>query len=204
MSVYYDAGVPEIYGLVVCGGNSIRMGRDKSMLLYHHEPQCYHVYKILEHFCEDVFISCNQKQECFFDERFRVLTDQSLYAGIGPMAALLTAFTVFPGKNILFTGCDYPFLTSVDLDSFLSNSMHQNKPAAFYNQQQEIYEPLLAWYPFTAAPALKKMFLAGHHSLQLFLKKTEAIKYIPQNKNAIISVDTPEGFIQAKSRIGLI
>ncbi|MBK8495728.1 MAG: NTP transferase domain-containing protein [Chitinophagaceae bacterium] len=39
--------ITNTYGLVLCGGNSSRMGTDKSMLQYYDKPQRYHVYDML-------------------------------------------------------------------------------------------------------------------------------------------------------------
>src|SRR5690242_8452653 len=106
------------YGIVLCGGQSSRMGKDKSLISYYNKPQRYHVYDMLQPFCEKVIISCNEKQSGGIEKEYDILADHDSYSGIGPMAALLTAFTNFPEKNILLVGCDYPFLTAASLRSF--------------------------------------------------------------------------------------
>ena len=103
------------FGLVVCGGKSSRKGVDKSMLQYYNKPQRYHLYDMLGPFCEKVFISCNEDQWKNIDKDYSFLADDSLYINTGPIAALLSAFNRFPDKNILLTGCNYPFLTMEDL-----------------------------------------------------------------------------------------
>ena len=193
--------MPETYGLVVCGGNSRRMGTDKSMLIYYEKPQCYHVYEMLLPFCEKVFISCNERQANTVEDGYNVLTDNPSFKTIGPMAALLTAFTQFPKKNILFIGCDYPFLTATDLQPFFSSCKEENRTAAFYNEQEDIYEPLLAWYPYQSFDELKKMYNANQYSLQYFLRNVQANKFYSENKNSIRSVDTHEAFIKAHNTI---
>ena len=51
-----------LYGLIMCGGKSSRMGTDKSRIVYQQKEQQYHVYQMLQTFCEKVFISCNAEQ----------------------------------------------------------------------------------------------------------------------------------------------
>ena len=192
--------LPGTYGLVVCGGKSSRMGTDKSMLTYEERPQRYHVYEMLHSLCETVLISCNEEQSGSIEQGYDFLTDHPAYNDMGPMAALLTAFTRFPRKNILFTGCDYPFLTIVDLRHF---STHCKGEAAvsFYNEQENIYEPLLAWYPYASFGQLKKMQEAKEYSLQHFLKVSRAVKFYPANKKSMTSIDTHEDFMKASQQL---
>lgn len=192
--------IPGTIGLVVCGGQSSRMGTDKSLLLYHDKPQRYHLYDMLQPFCENVFISCNKEQALNMEPGYDLLPDHPSYSNIGPMAALLSAFKEFPGKNILFIGCDYPFLNAVDLRLF-AGYCHTDTAISFYNGQENIYEPLLAWYPCSSAEVLKNMEKSGEYSLQHFLKASGAVKFAPANKRSMTSIDTHEDFIAVSTRL---
>ena len=190
-----------LYGLVVCGGNSSRMGCDKSMLTYYKKPQRYHLYEMLEKICEKVFISCNAMQAKEIGNEYSVLTDFSGYQNTGPVAALLTAFKEFPLNDFLIVGCDYPFISENDLKEFLV-SLKENKPAAaFYNTEVKLYEPLLAWYSSGSSALLTQMFQKHQYSLQHFLKTVDAEKFYPVNSNVLQSVDTTEEFETAKDVI---
>ena len=184
--------IKNTYGLVLCGGHSNRMGTDKSMLQYYHKPQRYHVYDMLLPFCERVFISCNKEQATSIDEGYNFIEDAPAYNDIGPMAALLSAFTLHPQKNLLLMGCDYPFLKTAELETF--SLLCNDTPASFYNNKAVIYESMLAWYPFTCFDELKRMFEAKQFSLQQLLRNHHAIKYIPSDANSIKSIDTTEAF----------
>ena len=127
----------DTYGLVVCGGNSNRMGTDKSMLQYYKKPQRYHVYDMLLPLCEKVFISCNAQQANSIAEGYDFIKDAPAYNDIGPMAALLSAFTLHPHKNLLLIGCDYPFLKTAELERF--SLLCKEVPASFYNNKAVIY-----------------------------------------------------------------
>lgn len=183
------------YGLVMCGGNSNRMGTDKSMLQYFDKPQRYHVYDMLLPFCEKVFISCNSKQANSIDAGYNFIADAPAYNNIGPMAALLSAFTLHPQKNLLLIGCDYPFLKTSELEIF--SLLCNDIPVSFYNSEAVIYESMLAWYPYTGFDELKRMFEAKQFSLQQLLRNFDAIKYKPTDIYSIKSVDSAEAFNEA-------
>jgi molybdenum cofactor guanylyltransferase len=187
--------IKDTYGLVMCGGQSYRMGTDKSMLQYYNKPQRYHVYDMLLPFFEKIFISCNKEQATSIEAGYNFIEDALLYNDIGPMAALLSAFTLHPQKNLLLIGCDYPFLKTGELEQF--SLLCKDIPASFYNKEAVIYESMLAWYPYTCFDELKRMFEAKQFSMQQLLRKYDAIKYIPTNTNSIKSIDTIEAFNEA-------
>lgn len=191
-----------IYGLIVCGGNSTRMGKDKSLLTYHGKQQRYHMYDILQSLCEKTFLSCNRLQQDSVNHEYQTLVDLKRYESIGPMAALLTAFERFPERDFLVAGCDYPFLTTRDLIDFFRVFKKKDVAAAFYNPDEELYEPLLAWYSHQSADGLKEMFKQKQYSLQYFLRSVNAKRYFPENTIAITSVDTPESMMAAKAKLG--
>ena len=190
----------KLLGLVVCGGKSSRMGSDKSMLQYHSKPQCYHVYDMLESICDEVLISCNSKQAEFIDPCYPTLSDQSSFEGIGPMAALLSAYRLYPGADILLIGCDYPFLASEELKRFVIG-LHRSEPEAFYNSICSIYEPLLAYYPGPAFESITKMYVVEDYSLQHFLKDQDARKFNPSSLATIKRIETKEDYLEAVSVI---
>jgi len=191
----------ELYGLSVCGGESKRMGTDKSFLTYFEKEQCYHVADLLHSdgndLCKKVFISCNQVQADTISKEYNVLQDLPKYENTGPMAALLTAFNYYPDQDFLVAGCDYPFITSAILRSFLEQIKGNSIAAAFYNSDNK-YEPLLAWYSKESGPILKRSFENKEYSLQHFLIKNSAEKYIPADHKVMTSVDTPDEFHAVK------
>jgi molybdopterin-guanine dinucleotide biosynthesis protein A len=187
-----------LYGLVICGGNSSRMGIDKSTLVYFDKPQHDHVHDLLALFCDKVVISCNQEQFVSMETSNGKMADLAEYAGHGPISGILTAFRIFPKHDFIVAGCDYPFLNKEELELFLVKTKRDSVAAAFYNQDDK-YEPLLAWYSKDAGPLLQQHFDRDEFSLQHFLKKYSAEKYLPQSERVVTSVDTPEEFGRVKA-----
>jgi len=185
----------------VCGGNSSRMGFDKSMILYHEEAQWLCMHKMLATVCDEVIISCNASQADQFGAGYTILPDAESYKNIGPMAAILSAFSQYPGNDFLVVGCDYPFISGEHLRSFVQSSKGSPIAAAFYNVEENLYEPLLALYTSKARALLLSLFEQGRHSLQHFLRTVDAGKYFPTEKKIIKSIDTREDLEWAKKEL---
>ena len=193
----------ELYGLVVCGGKSTRMGTDKSLIDYHGKPQRYYVYEMLEWVCDKVFIACNRAQATSIIAPYQILADSPDLENIGPMAALLTAFSTYPDKDFLVVGCDYPFITTKDLKEFEKALDRAQIASAFYSEQNNVYEPLLAYYSERSGSEIQRMYSNKQYSLQHFLKENNAEKHNPIRPKNVVSIDTPEEFETAKEKIRL-
>jgi len=164
------------------------MGSDKSLLEYHGKPQCYHVYELLEHFCDQTFISCNPGQRQHISKEYKILEDLQRHAGRGPATGVLTAFSVYPGNDFLVVGCDYPFLTRKEMDEFIAAAGSDDLAAAFYDETSGAYQPVVAWYSSAAGSQL----LENPIPLRHYLESINARKYIPADPRSMLSVDTAD------------
>ncbi len=182
------------------------MGRDKSLISYHAKAQCYEVYELLLNFCSKVFVSCNAQQAATLDPAYEKLEDLPVYAGTGPAAGVRTAFSNYPGRNFLVIGCDYPFLTEKEIRRFLANIRPDALATAFFDEREQCYQPVLAWYSAEAGSQLLQGFGEdglGEQplSLQSFLKKINADRYYPLDPASMLSIDTPAASVGAKQRL---
>ncbi len=185
------------YGLVICGGESSRMGQDKSMLIYHEKPQRYYIYEMLQAICDSVFISCNVSQVTAINKIYNTIVDLPEYKSTGPVAGLLSAFTQYPNNSFLVVGCDYPFITSKNLQDLYTSVQADNIAAAFYNDDEQLFEPVLGWYAPQAAIILREQFKKGNYSLQYFLRNCNSVKYHPTDNKAMTGINTEEDYTKA-------
>ncbi len=189
-------------GLVMCGGNSMRMGTDKSLLTYFQKPQRYHIYDMLQQICDTAFISCNQTQVGNMQPGYNFIVDSQKYLGAGPLTGLLSAFEKFPNNDFLVVGCDYPFINLNDLKNLISVGKKQSIASCLSNHQQpKHYEPLLALYKSSCSNMLFKMFSAGQHSLNQFLIQVNANQIITTNPKATHSINTMEEFLTITNQL---
>ena len=132
---------PEVYGLVLAGGRSTRMGRDKATLEYRGRPQVDVARDLLAGVCARLWVSCRPDQQGLTGA---LLHDR--YDNIGPLAGILTAMDAHPDAAWLVLACDLPFLDRATLE-FLVAHRDATKPAtAFRGRIDGLPEPLCAIY----------------------------------------------------------
>lgn len=190
-----------IAGLVMCGGQSTRMGSDKSMINYHGKPQRYFMYDTLKDVFPTAYLSINEMQQSNIKPGYDCITDNTDKSDNGPMTGLLTAMEKLPGKSFFILGCDYPFFKKEYIQFFISQVKDFSQPACFYNPVTKMEEPLLAFYPAASYENLKSEFRNGNRSLRKYLQSVEALKIIPWDISDITSVDTLDEYHDALKKI---
>lgn len=192
-----------MYGLILAGGQSSRMGHPKSLISYHGKPQYLFLQELLGHFCEAVYISCKQEQEHWFSP-CPTLSDNTLYGDIGPMGGVLSAFDVYDGPWLV-VGCDYPYLKAEDLEWLLRWRNPDAMAAVFEHPESKMPEPLIGVYEYGAGARLHAFQADGGQSLRRFLGLEQVEKVAPLSMDCLRSVDGPEGktqFLEDKAQSG--
>ncbi|HMR86720.1 MAG TPA: molybdenum cofactor guanylyltransferase [Saprospiraceae bacterium] len=156
----------DLIGVVLMGGKSSRMGRDKSLLEIEDQP----LYKIagqkLSIYCNQVFLSVNEQQKAENTYEYPCITDQ--YEAQGPIGAMLSCMHKLE-KSILFLACDMPFISSDDIKTLIDKRDKNHICTSFFHPEKQIYEPLLSIWETASLPLLETYFANGNRSLQKFL-----------------------------------
>jgi molybdopterin-guanine dinucleotide biosynthesis protein A len=179
-----------MFGLVIAGGKSSRMGTDKSGLHFKGQTFLTIAKDLLAPFCNKVYVSCSpENQHNFINEN--LIVDEIKYAKNGPIAAILSAFEISPGPWLIL-GCDYPLLTVDIMEELIANRDFNAIATTFYHSQNQIAEPLIAIYETRAWAPLLRWFEAGNASMRQFLTQNN-VSYIQiKNEYLFQSIDTPE------------
>ncbi|WP_374165689.1 NTP transferase domain-containing protein [Arcticibacter sp. MXS-1] len=147
--------VPRLNGLILSGGKSTRMGRDKGALVYHRSDQRSHLSGLLKPYCQEVYVSCNPAQA-------PALAGMSLLVdsveGAGPVVGILSAFKQEPHAAWLVVACDLPFLSALSLAALTEGRNPHKLATAFNNPDTGFPEPLITiWEPRSYAPLLENL-----------------------------------------------
>lgn len=177
--------------LILAGGESKRMGRNKAFIRYHEKAQVLHLAGILKKLDLEVFISLKNETDNPELEGQSIILDSTKWQGHGPLSGLLGAFEASPDSDWLVLASDYPLLDESTIRAFLA-FIHEKpaEPAAFKTSDDAFFEPLLANYPANCYPFLLDYIHSGDDSLQRFLKKLNARPFIPDNNNSIRNANT--------------
>jgi molybdenum cofactor guanylyltransferase len=175
-------------GLILAGGESSRLGSDKSLLTFHTIPQREYLFGLLSEFCTDVYLSC--KHANGIPPHLNPLADK--YDFRSPLNGILSALESSSSDSWLTVPVDMPAING-DVISFLI--AHRDTSCAatcFYDSDNANPEPLLAIWEPGVLPALKSFQLAGRKSPRDFLN-TQKIKLLKSPSPALhININTKE------------
>lgn len=139
------AAVP-LYGLILSGGKSERMGQDKALMQVGGETQMARAGRLLAGLCERVFVSARQEQAERAAAPWPVIADSFL--GLGPMGGILSAQRAHPEAAWLVMACDLPYVTAATLAALLDGRNPFRYATAFQSSSDGFPEPLCAvWEP---------------------------------------------------------
>ena len=189
---------PQLCGLVLAGGKSMRMGHDKSVIKWHGTEQRYYMAEMLKSICSDVFISCRPEQQGEIDPAYPVIPDN--VTGSGPMTGILSAFKAFPNAAWLVTACDLPLLDIATLQYLISNRDTSRIATTFESPFDGLPEPLITiWEP--AGYEVLLSFLAKDFTCprKALIRNSDRVKMIkPPNPDALMNANTPQDAVKVK------
>jgi molybdenum cofactor guanylyltransferase len=175
-----------LYGLVLAGGKSQRMGHDKGLIDYHGKPQREYLYDLLSEICAATYFSCRSEQVEALKE-FQTIPDS--FDDLGPFGGILSAFRQNPNVAWLVVACDLPLLDKEAIEELVSQQNHSKIATSFYSETTNFPEPLIAiWQPRSYSVLLQ--FLAqGYSCPRKVLINSEIELVIPKRPEVLKNVN---------------
>lgn len=191
--------VAPLYGLVLAGGKSVRMGADKGLINYHGQPQRDHAAQLLTGFCEKVFLSVRPDQTGDLDSPFPAISDTFL--GLGPLGAILSAFREHPDAAWLVIACDLPMLNAETLQ-LLTEQRHTGLMATAFNSPvNHLPEPLIAIWEPRSYPVLLQFLAQGYACPRKALINSPIRLLEAPDAQALLNVNTPAELEQVQEQL---
>lgn len=180
-----------MYGLVLAGGESRRMGRDKALLIRDGRSQLAHIAALLERVTERVYVSSRQEQQDDPERsRFENIVDR--YSGIGPIAGILSAMDAHPRVDWLVVACDLPNIDAATL-SFLVQNAKQKQPFTAYKSNHDgLPEPLCALYRCGSDAIIRQFVDDGIVCPRKMLIRSDTLLLEQPNPVALDNINTPD------------
>ena len=185
-----------IYGLVLAGGSSTRMQRDKAALIYQGKTQLDRAFELARRHLPKVFVSVRAAQVRDPTRAHHPMIVDS-GEGEGPIVGIRSALAAHPNVAWLVLACDLPFLS----DALLATLMRERDPAALATAYRSAHdglpEPLCAIWEPAAAGVLAEYQAGGGSCPRKFLIRNGAHLIDLPDPRALDNVNTPEDYSQA-------
>lgn len=135
----------KIFGLVLAGGKSTRMGSDKALLLQEGETQLSRAVKLLEAHVDRVFVSTRADQ-AGDPERGKYAQIVDRYEDLGPVAGILSALDSNQEVSWLVLACDLPNIDGATVAYLIEHCSSDHPVTAYESVVDGMPEPLCAIY----------------------------------------------------------
>ncbi|HUW54353.1 MAG TPA: NTP transferase domain-containing protein [Rhodanobacter sp.] len=188
-----------IYGLLLSGGASRRMQRDKAQLSYAGEPQLLRAWRLLSLVTERAFVSVRDTQ-CGDPLRAGLPQLVDTYDAIGPAAGILSAQDANPDTAWLVMACDLPLLDEATLRALIAARDPLKDATAFKSRFDGLPEPLCALWEPSSHALLKQRYEAGSFCPRKALLQSN-ITLLPAPGDALDNINTPEEFEQMQRQL---
>lgn len=187
------AAAAPLAGLVLAGGRSTRMQRDKAALDYGGVSQLERAMELLAAQVTPAYVSVRPDQR---DEplRARYAQVEDRADGLGPVAGILAAQALHPGRAWLVLACDLPRLDAATLAHLVAARAPSRMATAYRSSYDGLPEPLCAiWEPASREP-LAAYVAAGGRCPRRFLGTVDTLLLDPSRPDALDNVNTPEEY----------
>lgn len=190
-----------LFGLVLAGGASTRMQRDKAAIEYHGQSQLHWTFRLLSHVCAATFVSVRPDQR---EEPTRAGLPQIVdrLPGIGPIAGISAALQAHPKATWLVVACDLPFLNEQTLRHLIAQRDPHKLATVYRSSHDNLPEPLCAiWEPAAREPVLAYI-AAGKQCPRKFLINADTTVIDLPDPRALENVNTADEFKATVAALG--
>jgi molybdopterin-guanine dinucleotide biosynthesis protein A len=183
----------DMTGIILAGGNSIRMGQNKAFLPVDGVPIVRKIHTLLKELFNEVIIITNQK-DLFKEFEPGIYSD--LLPDKGALGGLYTGVFYSRFEYSFCVACDMPFLKRPLVQFLISNTKGED---AIIPRTQDGLQPLHAIYSKRCLDAMKRVIDQGKYKIIDFydiikakiVEETEFL-YLDPLRESFINVNTPE------------
>lgn len=176
-------------GIILAGGESRRIGKDKSKIIYNNVPLIEYPINLFNKFCNEIIISADTHKL----QEYNYIKVPDEVGKFGPLAGIYSCLKRSSNHLNIVTSCDMPLIKDELISYIIENSNGFDLIMPYYNFH---YEPLCAIYTKSLIPVIEDLFSKNDYSpLSLIpvcnFNKLEITENIPFfTKNIFSNVNT--------------
>ena len=191
----------ELYGLVLTGGRSRRMQRDKANLTYAGKSQLARVMELITPLVARCFVSVRPDQ---LEDPRRAAYDTiaDVLANLGPMGGIHAALHAYPDRGWLVLACDLPFLDSATLQHLITHRNSTRVATAYRSSFDGQPEPLCAIFEPSSRALIDRSLAQSQQCPRALLARSDVELLDLPNPRALDNVNTGEEYAAAQAALG--
>jgi molybdenum cofactor guanylyltransferase len=169
-----------LLGVILCGGESKRMGADKGLLPIRNTIWAKHMHEKLAMLHIPVVYSVNSQQ--VLDYREEIMPELLVIDNAdvsGPLKGLLSVHQQFPGKDLLLLACDMLDLDVLTIQTLLQEYQRDNQYDFYVFQDEHFAQPFCGIYTRTGLEKVYGRIMIGrldNFSLQAILDEGHTLR----------------------------
>ena len=180
-----------VWGLVLAGGKSRRMGSDKALLRLDGETQLSRAVNLLREQVNRVFVSTRADQADDAERgRFEQVVDR--YDDMGPVAGILSAMDAYSEVSWLVLACDLPNIDDATIAYLLQQCSADHPVTAYESVHDGLPEPLCAIYRPASRAVIDDFVEQGIICPRKMLINSATHLLAQPNPGALHNINSPE------------
>jgi len=191
-------------GVVLAGGMSTRLGRDKTTMRLHGGLEmALHMAELLERLTPVVWISCRPGKPRF-TKKYKLLFDE--VEGMGPFGGVITALRHAKGP-VLVAPCDLPFMDQRTLESLVERWRRREPETlmtTFLQRATGYIEALVSIYEHEALARFEEALNQGNRKIYQVVppERRSHVPYEPHEARPFFNINSPEDLESARQILG--
>lgn len=157
-------------GIILCGGKSSRMGKEKGLCQLDGKPMISYAIDLCQKFCKSIVIGSNNPIYQSFG--YPVIKDE--VEGIGPLGGIYSCLKSSPSNDNFIFSCDMPMVSAELINYILSERKGYEVVIPVF---KDFPEPLCAYYNKSIVPYLVEAIEEKTYKIQDVIKNLNT-KYL--------------------------
>jgi molybdopterin-guanine dinucleotide biosynthesis protein A len=192
---------PQLYGLVLTGGRSRRMQRDKAGLEYAGKSQLARAMELLSPLVARCFVSVRADQ-AHDPQRAAYDTITDVRPNLGPIGGIHAALHAYPDNAWLILACDLPFLDRATLQHLIAHRASTRIATAYRSSFDAQPEPLCAIFEPRSLQIIEQSLAQDQQCPRALLSRSDVELLEPPNARALDNINTGEEYAAAIAALG--
>lgn len=199
--------IKNVAGIVLCGGQSRRMGQAKALLPFGPETLLQRVVGILSSVVSPIVVVAAQGQQ-LPDLPREVFIARDEHEALGPLAGLAAGLQALPQsvESAFVSACDVPLLNGAFVTEIIGRLKHHEIAIP---REGEFYHPLSAVYRRSIEPKVRTL-IAADRLRPFYLLETcdvreidvEELRSVDPTLDSLRNTNTPEDYRAALAAAG--